>query len=477
MSTTLRRICLVFALLMVLVASIGILPTAASADEVPPPEAPEPVVPDVPEPEVPEVPEPEVPDIPEVPDVEVPEVPDVEVPDVEVPAPVAPAADTDIQLVAPETNVEPPTPENPPAPPDVGSECEAQHFSLTGGGTWQANTSQEPHGSENVTWLGTVGEGLHYTSAGSSGNFDWFFFFPGCPPEDTGSLDVLKVVAGEGTPDEGTQFTVEVTCDSDGFDTTLTFDENGALLSGDVPITDIPDGTNCTVSETDDGGADDVEIDPNGGQVEIEGESTVTVTVTNTFEQDGCEPNCPVPTAFSFSDPTPPTCEDVGNFLQQEFPGVSIVVDPPFDGPGTYTVTATLDDPNAVWADIGGNEPRSRTITVQDALGFQSDDPNAPCFLKPPPPPPGPPGVCIVNVDGHQVTIVDPEPGDCAEVPFTPIRFAPTCQDDPTQAGCTGTLPRTGADDTFRLVGIALALLIFGSLTTAAGFKLKRENS
>jgi LPXTG-motif cell wall-anchored protein len=277
-------------------------------------------------------------------------------------------------------------------------------------------------------------------------------FYAGCttpppPPPEVGSLDVVKIVTGEGTPDEGTEFTVEIVCDSDGFDTTLTFDENGDLLSGVAPITDIPDGTNCTVSETDAGGADDVEINPNDGQVEIEGDETVTVTVTNTFEEDGCEPNCPVPTAFSFSDPTPPTCEDVGNFIQAVFPGVSIVVDPAFDGPGTYTVTATLDDPNAVWADIGGNEPRSKVITVEDALGFQSDDPNAPCFLEPPPPPPppppGPPAVCVVFVDGHLVTIVDPKPGDCAEVPPGVV---PTCEDDPSQAGCVATLPRTGTN-------------------------------
>jgi hypothetical protein len=78
---------------------------------------------------------------------------------------------------------EAPTPECPPAPPVVEG-CEAQHFSLTGNGDWQANTHQEPHlNNPNVTWLGTVGEGLHYTSHGSSGNFDWFFFYPGNPDD------------------------------------------------------------------------------------------------------------------------------------------------------------------------------------------------------------------------------------------------------------------------------------------------------
>lgn len=41
---------------------------------------------------------------------------------------------------------------------------------------WQANTTQEPHGSDNITWLGSVGSGLHYASHGSSGNRDWFYY-------------------------------------------------------------------------------------------------------------------------------------------------------------------------------------------------------------------------------------------------------------------------------------------------------------
>lgn len=78
----------------------------------------------------------------------------------------------------------------------------AQHYSWTGGpledgvipppppaGEWQANTTQEPHSSENVTWLDTEGAGLHYTSHGSSGLADWFYFQPAvdaveCPPEE-----------------------------------------------------------------------------------------------------------------------------------------------------------------------------------------------------------------------------------------------------------------------------------------------------
>ena len=74
----------------------------------------------------------------------------------------------------------------------VGAEvCEDQHYSWTGGpidegvvppippqGSWQANTSQEPHkNNPNVTW---VDDSLHYT--GKPGNANWFYFAK-CPDE------------------------------------------------------------------------------------------------------------------------------------------------------------------------------------------------------------------------------------------------------------------------------------------------------
>ena len=68
-----------------------------------------------------------------------------------------------------------------------------QHWSWTGGPldpgvvpplptgpddpSWQPNTEQEPHqNNPNVTWLDDTGWGLHYTSHGSSGLADWFYF-------------------------------------------------------------------------------------------------------------------------------------------------------------------------------------------------------------------------------------------------------------------------------------------------------------
>ena len=110
--------------------------------------------------------------------------------------------------------------------------------------------------------------------------------------QEVGSLDVVKDVTGLGDPGD-TTFTITVDCDDDAFDETLVFNEDESLASGTTPITEIPLGTSCTVTETDDGGADSVTYDPNGGTaadpptvtIDTEGE-TVTVTVTNNFDQE-----------------------------------------------------------------------------------------------------------------------------------------------------------------------------------------------
>lgn len=70
----------------------------------------------------------------------------------------------------------------------------AQHYSLKGNSGigkydvpvfpapyWQANAKHEPHKSGNVTWLNADHTGLHYTSHGSKGNRDWFYFQPEVP--------------------------------------------------------------------------------------------------------------------------------------------------------------------------------------------------------------------------------------------------------------------------------------------------------
>jgi LPXTG-motif cell wall-anchored protein len=79
----------------------------------------------------------------------------------------------------------------------ISEPIEGQHYSYTGGpiegqplppsedpDSWQANTHQEPHiNNPNVTWVDEVGVGLHYTSHGSSGLADWFYYQAPVPGE------------------------------------------------------------------------------------------------------------------------------------------------------------------------------------------------------------------------------------------------------------------------------------------------------
>lgn len=114
---------------------------------------------------------------------------------------------------------------------------------------------------------------------------------------EVGSLDVIKVVEGPVPP--GTVFEVTIDCTLegsplDGFPVLVTFDENGDLVPPpDLPLTGIPAGAECTVEETDDGGATSVAYDPDGGTpsdpptVTIVAEEVALVTVTNTFVEVG----------------------------------------------------------------------------------------------------------------------------------------------------------------------------------------------
>src|SRR2546430_6407273 len=103
---------------------------------------------------------------------------------------------------------------------------------------------------------------------------------------ETGSLTVTKTVAG--APTGGTTFTVAVDCnDGSGHDRTLTFDSTGALTGGGpLPITGIPAGTQCSVTETGTGSASSVTYSPGGANpptVTIAANQQSSVTVTNTF--------------------------------------------------------------------------------------------------------------------------------------------------------------------------------------------------
>jgi len=91
-----------------------------------------------------------------------------------------------------------------------------------------------------------------------------------------------------GTPPGGATFTVAVDCnDGSGHDRTLTFDSSGALTGGGpLPITGIPAGTQCSVTETGTGSASSVTYSPGGANpptVTIAANQQSSVTVTNTY--------------------------------------------------------------------------------------------------------------------------------------------------------------------------------------------------
>ncbi|MFV0318878.1 MAG: DUF5979 domain-containing protein [Microbacterium sp.] len=106
---------------------------------------------------------------------------------------------------------------------------------------------------------------------------------------DVNDLVVKKVVTGTGgTPPSGVNrtFDVQVVCRLDSADTNPIYSGTTTLTAGgQLTITDLPHGTECVVTETDDGGATESTTDPRDGTVTI-GDKTAkasVVTVTNDF--------------------------------------------------------------------------------------------------------------------------------------------------------------------------------------------------
>lgn len=104
-------------------------------------------------------------------------------------------------------------------------------------------------------------------------------------------------------------------------------------------------------------------------------------------DSDECALVTPVPTLFA-AEPTPPTCDTDGALPNLEGDVAEIVIghvdlyfDRPYDGPGTYTLNADALD-GYTFED--GTTHKEREIVVQGAIGFQSTDPEAPCFLAAP---------------------------------------------------------------------------------------------
>ncbi|MEJ3404150.1 PKD domain-containing protein [Rathayibacter sp. YIM 133350] len=98
-------------------------------------------------------------------------------------------------------------------------------------------------------------------------------------------------------------------------------------------------------------------------------------------------PGCGVPGALTFTN-NPPTAEPNG----YEFPGQGfrVFLDPPYSGVNTYTARIDPVEPGFDPAFPSGTTILGETVqilTVLPATGPQSTDPNAPCYVAPPPTP------------------------------------------------------------------------------------------
>ena len=106
---------------------------------------------------------------------------------------------------------------------------------------------------------------------------------------EVGSLEVAKVVDGEGEEFGAGPFTLDVECTLDtGQGATVVYADTVTLTGGEsATVDDIAAGAECTVTESEDGGATSVVVTPS--PVTIEADETVTVTATNTFDLGAVE--------------------------------------------------------------------------------------------------------------------------------------------------------------------------------------------
>ncbi|MWB99775.1 DUF5979 domain-containing protein [Agromyces seonyuensis] len=108
-----------------------------------------------------------------------------------------------------------------------------------------------------------------------------------------GSLEITKQVTGDGAADwAADSFTVHVTCTWDQATTNPVYDDTATLADGETwAIDDLPTGAECTVEETDDGGATEVAVTPNPvviGDAGVDA-APVAVAVENDYRVGGFE--------------------------------------------------------------------------------------------------------------------------------------------------------------------------------------------
>jgi hypothetical protein len=131
-------------------------------------------------------------------------------------------------------------------------------------------------------WSGGTFPGLNWTTEGQA------IYAADCgtpPPEEQvfGTLQITKAVVNPNSPDVPTGgFTVHVDCDDKARDD-ITIPSTGNVGSP-VTITDVEAGSTCIVTEVNPpAGVTYTPTGVNVGGVVVDGETTVSVTITNTF--------------------------------------------------------------------------------------------------------------------------------------------------------------------------------------------------
>lgn len=137
-------------------------------------------------------------------------------------------------------------------------------------------------------------------------------------------------------------------------------------------------------------------------------------------------PCVPVPAQFN-APVTPPDCDSPGSFSfgTDPTPNVALSISPAYTGPGTYTLTATALNGTEF---EGGGTMRTRIIVVEGPIGFQSTDPNAPCYRAEQPP-------IQVMLATPTITDVCGTENDSAELPasVTGVTYAWLDEEDDTE--------------------------------------------
>ncbi|GAA2980160.1 hypothetical protein GCM10010460_14640 [Microbacterium terrae] len=184
---------------------------------------------------------------------------------------------------------------------------------------------------------------------------------------DVGDIVVEKVIDGDAAEWAVGDFVIGIDCTWNGEAIPADSIPGGAVrtLSAGTSLTttyeDLPDGAECTVAETSDGGATSVELDPADGVVVVDPDATepVTVTVTNVFETASLEVG---KTVVSESAATP---TQFGFQVVCTFQGET-VVDETFtlDGNQTETIAPI---PARAECTITETDPRGADATITEA--------------------------------------------------------------------------------------------------------------